>query len=395
MKTSTLHLTLVLSVAFGALAGACGDDSSAGDAGDVGSDGASEIDGGDDDGGRDGGAEVFDAGDVFDAGSDVGFDGGFTRLEGDVSHPMDDVLRLNHLQMEGTHNSYHRRPRSVYTDGAIPAPFDYEFEPLDVQLEEQGVRKFEIDVHFDVTRGRWNVLHIALIDPDTSCETFRECMSVIRTWSDAHPGHHPIFVQVEPKTRIPDGEDGVAQYDALDREIRQVFGEDLLITPGFVQGDAETLQSAVTTTGWPTLGETRGRTAFFLNCGRNDCVRYGNLENRAAFADGNEDDHWTAVRVMNNPRAGVREAVEAGYIVRTRAADNEQVVAGDEAVLMESLATALASGAHMISTDLPAPIPSLDFFVEFPGGSPSLCNPITAPPGCTASDIEDPARITP
>ncbi|MFT5354691.1 MAG: hypothetical protein ACI9KE_001898, partial [Polyangiales bacterium] len=211
----------------------------------------------------------------------------------------------------------------------------------------------------------------------------------------AHPGHHPIFVQLEPKTRIPDGEPGVAQYDALDREIRQVFGEDLLITPAFVQGDAETLQTAVTTTGWPTLGETRGRTAFFLNCGRNDCIRYANLDNRAVFADGNEDDPWTAIRIMNNPNDGVREAVEAGYIVRTRAADNSQVVEGDEAVLRESLDNALASGAQMISTDLPAPIPGLTYFVELPGGSPSLCNPISAPEGCTASDIEDPTRITP
>ncbi|MFT5355218.1 MAG: hypothetical protein ACI9KE_002434, partial [Polyangiales bacterium] len=179
-KIAPLHLTLSLSLACGALMSGCGDDSSGADSGadaaadtsalDVGSDGQSE--------------DVFDAGDIFDAGNDVGFDGGFTRLEGDVSHPMDDVLRLNHLQMEGTHNSYHRRPRSVYGD-MIPSPFDYEFDPLDVQLEEQGVRKFEIDVHYDVARGRWNVLHIALIDPDTSCETFQECMSVIRTWSDA------------------------------------------------------------------------------------------------------------------------------------------------------------------------------------------------------------------
>lgn len=384
--------TLGFSLVCGALG--CGDDDDAVlDAGDV----VVEDVGGEDagaDASSDASSDVF-AGDVFDAGNDAAFDGGFVRLEGDVSHPMDDVLRLNHLQMEGTHNSYHQRPRSVFGEGDIPAAFDYEFDPLDVQLDEQGVRKFEIDVHYDVTRGRWNVLHIALADPDSSCETFRECMSVIRTWSDAHPGHHPIFVQVEPKTRIPDGDAGIAQYDTLDREIRQVFGEDLLITPGFVQGDAETLQGAVTTTGWPTLGETRGRTAFFLNCGRSDCIRYGNLEDRAAFADGNEDDHWTAVRVMNNPNNGVREAVEAGYIVRTRAADNEQVVAGDEAVLMESVATALASGAHMISTDLPAPIPSLTYFVEFPGGSPSLCNPVTAPAECTAADIEDPARITP
>lgn len=401
-KIPCLHITLRLSLVWGALAwgalAACGDDSSA-DVGGGEVDGSTEVDGGVDGaevdaGTLDVGADDAVGADVFDAGNDVGFDGGFVRLEGDVSHPMDDTLRLNQLQLEGTHNSYHLRPTSIYPEG-IPSFFDYGFDSLDVQLEEQGVRKFEIDVHFDVGRGRWNVLHIPVIDPETSCETFRECMSVIRIWSDAHPGHHPIFVQVEPKTMFPDGERGVAQYDALDREIRQVFDDELLITPAFVQGDAPTLQQAVTTTGWPTLGETRGRVAFFLNCGRNDCIRYGNLDNRAAFADGNEDDAWTAIRILNNPLEGVREAVEAGYIVRTRAADNSEVVDGDEAVLMESLEIAIASGAQIISTDLPAPIPGLTYFVELPGGSPSVCNPITAPASCTSADIEDPARIVP
>lgn len=57
----------------------------------------------------------------------------------------DDVLRLDHLQMEGTHNSYHRRPCSVYAEDMIPAPFDHEFEALDVQLEEQGCASADVE----------------------------------------------------------------------------------------------------------------------------------------------------------------------------------------------------------------------------------------------------------
>ena len=54
---------------------------------------------------------------------------------------------------------------------------------------------------------------------------------------------------------------------------------------------------------------------------------------------------------------------------------------------------ALDSGAQLISTDFPSPPPGVDYAVDIPGGTPSRCNPLTAPPGCVAEDIEDPSRL--
>src|SRR5690606_13578964 len=81
---------------------ACGGGSNPRDAG-VGLD--SSVDGGIDGALEDAGA---DAGSVFDA--------SFTRPDADVTHPSDDTLRLHHVQMLGTHNSYHRRPRADIPD---------------------------------------------------------------------------------------------------------------------------------------------------------------------------------------------------------------------------------------------------------------------------------------
>src|SRR5215212_8040257 len=58
-------------------------------------------------------------------------------------YPLDDVLRLNHIQMKGTHNSYHIAPEGAIDD------WRYTHAPLDIQLAAQGVRKVELDTHYN------------------------------------------------------------------------------------------------------------------------------------------------------------------------------------------------------------------------------------------------------
>ena len=359
---------------------ACGDDDGAGDArSDGGLDAA--VDAAVDAAPRDQGPAPFDA--------------VFMRAGDPPAHPMDDVLRLNQLQAEGTHNSYHRQP----SEDTI-ADWRYDNEPLDEQLESQGVRAFELDVNWDDDRRRWRVLHIAVVDELTTCDLLLDCLATLRTWSDAHPGHHPLFVQIEPKgSAFPDDAEGLRRMDLLDEEIRTVFPDDLLVLPDAVQGTVSTLREAIAETGWPTLGETRGKTLFFLNCGRGDCVRYANegagLEGRVIFADSRPDDPWAAVRIVNGGGDAARSAVEAGFLVRSRAVSMPSALEMSEAELRAELDAVLATGAHIVSTDVPEPRDDVPVFVEMPEGTPSRCNPITAPPECTATDIEDPSRLVP
>ncbi|MCB9594057.1 MAG: hypothetical protein H6719_15090 [Sandaracinaceae bacterium] len=331
-----------------------------------------------------------------DAGIDAGLDAGppgvdasFERLDADVTHPLDDVLRLNQLQAEGTHNSYHLRP----TPETI-ADWSYDMAPLDVQLGEQGVRKVELDLHWDSATGRFRVYHVDLLDERTTCATFLDCLVVLRRWSDAHPWHHPIFVQIEPKGSR---DRTVSELMvSMEEEILAVLPEELLVTPDLVRGDAATLAEAIATRGWPTLGEVRGRFLFFLNCDRAWCVEYAHdgagLDGRLIFADAEADDPWAAVRILNTPGPDVRAAVEAGLIVRTRAVSIVEALSSDRAALEAELTAALETGAQIISTDVPAPRPDVPYFVEMPGGTPSRCNPVTAPPECTSEAIEDPTR---
>ena len=55
---------------------------------------------------------------------------------------------------------------------------------------------------------------------------------------------------------------GTAELDALDAEIRSVFPEQQMLTPDEVRGSHATLEDAILTDGWPTLGAARGTVMF-------------------------------------------------------------------------------------------------------------------------------------
>jgi hypothetical protein len=295
---------------------------------------------------------------------------------------LDDTLRMNHLQLEATHNSYHVKPEK-----GGHADWQYSHVPLDKQLSEQGVRGLELDTHFNEETCRYEVYHLTLLDEGTTCRMFTDCLQQVRAWSDAHPGHHPLFIQLEPKDN---GDE--ARFVALEKEILSVFPRELLITPDDVKGTAPSLRDAVTKTGWPTLGAARGRVLFYLD--RSDAYRdaytHGrkDLNGRLLFADADESDPFAAVLVRNgalSDRAKIEALVKQGFIVRTFADKSVSAsLAGDG----EQLTAALAGGAQILSTDFPAKVPETTYFVEIPGGAPSRCNPVTAPSECTTAALE-------
>jgi len=338
---------------------------------------------------------------------------GAPAVAADDAYPRDDSLRVNHVWSVGTHNSYHlRSPR--YPNGP-PPPYDYEQAPLDVQLDEQGVRKFELDVYWDPDEGIYRVQHVNVFDAASSCPTLVGCLGILRDWSLAHPGHVPIFVLVEPKgiystTTLsdeplcdpPDHE--VCHYEELDTEIRSVLapatGPDLLVTPDEVRGARATLREAVLEDGWPTLRAARGRFVVALldrGLDRDGYVAGApSLEGRAMFVASEPGRDDAAVFLRDGPVGAVDEIqalVSLGYLVRTFADSLDDAQANDTT----RRDAALASGAHFISTDYPVyEILGNGYFAAIPGGMPSGCNPVsTIGTECTPLDIENPAALVP
>jgi hypothetical protein len=343
----------------------------------------------------------------------------------------DKCVRLNQIQVLGSHNSYHLLPRPALLSAllAIDPQFEgfvYEHLPLDQQFETEGIRQIELDVFYDPLGGHYGtrkvlpllgddamappvmfepgmkVFHVQEVDFESTCATLIECLTTIRDWSAANRRHLPIVVMIEAKDDaiidplnlgfvIPLPFDGAA-FDALDAEIRSVFPPRKLITPDDVRGTHATLEDAVLTDGWPVLREARGKVMFLLdNEGKQDIYTAGhpNLEGRVLFTNADPGDPDAAFVKRNDPigDTDIPGLVEAGYLVRTRAdADTVQARTGDTT----QRDAAIASGAQYVSTDYPVPNPDFGtgYYVEIPGGEIARCNPLNAPPACSDAELE-------
>jgi hypothetical protein len=337
------------------------------------------------------------------------------------------TLRLNDLQVLGSHNSYRILPPEVLLQaieqvapGAAPK-LRYDHPTLTRQLD-LGVRQLELDVFADPQGGRYaeplgdtlaqkagvktgfdatpwrqpgfKVMHLQGVDFLSHCPLLRDCLAEISRWSAAHPGHSPLTLTLDVKD--PGGNWpgyieplplDAALLDELDALFRKSFGSKL-ITPDEVRGTAATLRDAVLAGSWPTLAASRGRVLAVLDVRPSLAERYRqgfpSLRGRALFGPYAADQPEAAVLIANDPvaqEADIRRWVQQGYIVRTRSdADTVEARQNDH----RRLQAAQRSGAQIISTDYypGAPDPmGLRFEVALPGGRTAQCNPVRVPQG--------------
>ncbi|HEY7955543.1 MAG TPA: Ca2+-dependent phosphoinositide-specific phospholipase C [Polyangia bacterium] len=307
-------------------------------------------------------------------------------------YPLDGTLRLDEIQVKGTHNSYHVETTDI-------PEWEYTHAPLDVQLDKQGVRQLELDLEWTADQTgaghHFEVYHLPGLDDGTTCQLFTECLRTIKRWSDEYPGHLPIYIQMETKDGFTT--DGAEPFFAeMESEILSVFPRQRILTPDELRGSAPTLPAALAS-GWPTLGKLRGRVFFGIDERGDvrDAYTHGgqNLNGRISFIDSDPTDPFGAITIQNDPvpeAAAIAAALSAHLLVRSRAdSDTVQAKANDPT----DLNAALAEGATFISTDFPAPVAGTAYVVEIPGGMPARCNPVTATPACTPLALENPAFV--
>ncbi|MGK6322156.1 phosphatidylinositol-specific phospholipase C1-like protein [Sphingomonas sp. DT-51] len=327
-------------------------------------------------------------------------------------------LRLNDVQVIGTHNSYKRAmpaatmARLRAADPKLADALDYAHRDLSEQLDK-GARQLEIDVNYDPQGGHYahgsedpalrrpgyKVLHIPGIDNSSSCVLLTECLTIIRRWSDAHPRHVPIMLMFNVKDEQNAARGGIDSvvpdatgYDALDAEIRAVLPPSKLITPDDVQGRYPTLRDAVLANNWPSLEQARGKILFALDETPAKVALYRgarrSLEGRVFFINTDEDSPAAAYLTLNETMADaarIRRDVAANYLVRTRAdAETREARSNDT----RRRDTALASGAQYVSTDYLWPDPRFPggYHVALPGGGVARCNPVRRPEGCAIGE---------
>jgi hypothetical protein len=369
-------------------------------------------------------------------------------------------VRINEIQVLGTHNSYRRAidPRLMAIAAPVieksiagfqknmppekaalfaeehPAPISfaeglsYDHPTLSRQLDA-GLRSLEIDVYADPVGGLYRdpagyralraqgatdlperdeadmdkpgfkVMHVADFDVRSWCSTLKRCLGEVRAWSEAHPGHAPIFILMETKTQSFPLFPGAASpapfdakaFEALDAEIEQSLGRGRLITPDDVRGGHATLEAAVRAGAWPKLNAARGKVVILLIDAAGGAIANAyaegrpSLEGRAAFLRGQPGKPHAAFLMYDNSKvrlAEIQARVREGYLVRTRSDIETYEAKVNDPSRAEA---AFASGAQIVSTDFfqPGNVYGTPYVVRLPGGGDARCNPVNAPRGCT------------
>ncbi|KAG9257796.1 uncharacterized protein F5Z01DRAFT_416232 [Emericellopsis atlantica] len=337
---------------------------------------------------------------------------------------------MNHMQVVGTHNSYHieapneeKEVQAELLENAIN--YWYSHPQLGIQLGDQQMRNLEIDVLADPEGGNYakpairreaglpydsdpvwdepgvKVLHVPDADVHTVCKTLKSCLAIIRDWMDAHPLAVPIPIMMEFKTADRDlgakaiPWDGEGLLDGLDEEIVEILGRQRLIVPDDLRDGNLTLEESVLGRGWPDLDSARGKIFFLMDNGESD-VRSAyiegrpNLEGRVLFTNSQPGESSCAFQKLNEPNteheiANIQEQVEAGYWVRTRADVPMDTVVGQNCSTTQR-DNALRSGAHIVSTDFPVYGMSsrwgCDYACRIDGRKAARCNPVNGPKEC-------------
>lgn len=365
-----------------------------------------------------------------------------------------DKLKINQIQVLGTHNSYARPVDTAlmaYADPIFDKLFKnytqmmpkeqqeafkefhpngmkmseglkYDHPPFDVQLNA-GLRSLELDVYYDPTGNRFNhpasyrilqekgytnlaphdttglsqpgfkVLHVADFDFRTHYPTLKSALLSLKQWSDEHPAHIPIYIQVEAKDRgipifpkatevLPFSEKA---FDELDQEVLNILGRDKLITPDDVRGNYPSLRDAVLANNWPSLKSARGKFIFLLlptTAGLGKSAPYANnrpnLEHRVMFMQSDPKDSYAAFLLLDNAivrQKEIKDYVQQGYIVRTRS-DIETYEAKVNDYTRAN--AAFSSGAQVVSTDFfrPGNGYGTPYVVKLPGGGDARKNPV-------------------
>jgi len=334
------------------------------------------------------------------------------------AHAQDDNLKLNQIQVIGSHNSYKKaiEPalyKAISAKDTANKLSGLQYEHIDIIKQlDMGLRNLEIDINADSKGGKYahpkgldlakpeqpydpdgvmnkpgfKVFHVTDIDFRTSSYTFEDLLQKLKTWSDAHPDHIPVFITLEPKDGDVNRFGTVPEmftsklFDEVDDVIRKNLGDNKLITPDMVRGNYKTLEEAVLKGNWPKLKEARGKFFFILDNSdkKRDLYMQGHpsLKGRVVFVNANPGTPEAAAMFRNNSEdATIPDLVKKGYIIRTRADSDTKEARANDYTHFEA---AKKSGAQIITTDyyMPSKFFNSPYHIKFDDGGYVRVNPL-------------------
>ncbi len=335
-----------------------------------------------------------------------------------------DTTPLNQIRILASHNSYKKKPhhkvlrflkkfQGKLGDQNNPDYIDYGHLPFAAQFNDYGIRGVELDVNYDPKGGHYKrrrvnlflfgqrqrlkggvlkkpgfkILHISDVDFETNYLTLKSALKDLNTWSEAHPGHLPIYVNIEAKGSHPADEskslkrlgfktcipfDSIA-FISLEDEIKSILKPNQIYSPKHFKDTFLSSRSRINTIGWPTLKEVRGKFIFVLE-GSNQHV-YKSFIDPIMFYYGDINDENTVFLLRNDAVASRTDIhdLSPNFIIRTRSDSGTRESRENNYYTWEN---ALKSKAQIISTDYyKADSRFSSYKVGFPNGLFELINP--------------------
>lgn len=290
---------------------------------------------------------------------------------GNLDAELEAGIKFNELNFMATHNSYQtpaiEETKTLYRNlGQLTFDYiagntgDFWSETLTDQLN-CGLRSFEMDIETFDRDGEisFTCMHSPYLDMSTSCYDFALALKEIAMWSDNNPNHLPITVIIEPKSLFIPLEDmkffNIDYAKALDEVLRESLGEKLF-TPADMLRDYSSFGEMRKADDWCKVKDMLGKVLILLHEGdvTKKYIRIDpSIKTQAMFPmlrPKDIDRDCTSFIICNKPDEllEINEEVifEKKIMVRTRT-DNFT------SVTEERREQAMASGAHIVSTDYP------------------------------------------
>ena len=244
------------------------------------------------------------------------------------------ALRYNQVAQKAIHNSYQRA------------------ESVGDQLGRHQARTIEFDVHalsplgLPAPQGNWLVYHTQT-DNKSNCHLLSECLALAADFDRQQPNHQVITIFFDVNQLGGPGHDRADFYQVITAAIPA----NKIVKPADLMAScpaAKTLKEAVTKEGcgWPVLEEVRGKFLFVVSGGSNFFVKdYDPKSDLVFLTDSDitsmENDQPNRIFYnMRGPQAFVRQARQAGFVVRVYGLNDR-----------ESYLAARKLGANLLATD--------------------------------------------
>jgi hypothetical protein len=250
--------------------------------------------------------------------------------------------RYHQLSFKASHNSYERKEKVAQQLAW------YSNNP-----SRCGCRGLELDInrHSDGSEGRSRgYFKVSHFSAPFGRDPLAKYLEELRNWHSARPGHHPIFVTLDIKSKSG----SVALFPSeIDTYLSTWFGRSLMFSPArLIRDPRKNLCANVIATGWPSFRSLRGKFIFCLSGTESWKSYYASFQShkRLCFADrdvkGNDSrvrppthgtraifnlhlyskhhSHWSAVV----PRFRARNLMTRGYVLNGQTLWKRALAAG-------------------------------------------------------------------